>query len=203
MNIIEINEKINSDFDSDIYKQLSDSSLLDVYKHQTSVIKQVEYLKTILEKNNIFKEKIDTIINEYILKLIPPGTKGVVRGNLFNKLVKNKIITDFANKGYEIEFEKKYNNTTDEIPDWYIKNKDIVIIGFNQLDLWSGGAQTNRASKYLNIKLENIKIVNVVCNYIQLTEKSKKVMEIFKKGFMEDKLVYYKRLSELITKLLI
>ena len=58
---------------------------------------------------------------------------------------------------FEIKFETKcLNFITDEIPDWYIskkvapnsdttqntENKPKILIGMNQLDLWSGGHQT-------------------------------------------------------------
>jgi hypothetical protein len=84
--------------------------------------------------------------------LIPAGTKGVIRGNKFNNIVKNYIITiNLDIKRFDICFEKKHNNfITTEIPDWYIYDKSInrIIIGMNQLDLWGGGQQLNRGSKY-------------------------------------------------------
>lgn len=81
-------------------------------------------------------KKINFIINDYILELIPPGTKGVIRGNKFNKIVKNTINNmKLSELRFEICFEKqceKYIMT--EIPDWYIleKSTDKIIIGMNQ-----------------------------------------------------------------------
>jgi hypothetical protein len=42
---------------------------------------------------------------------------------------------------------------TTEIPDWYILEKSTgkVIIGMNQLDLWSGGQQINRGFRAVRI----------------------------------------------------
>ena len=52
--------------------------------------------------------KEQKIIQEYLLQLIPPGTKGVIRGNKFNNIVK-QFITKLAldRVRFEICFEKK------------------------------------------------------------------------------------------------
>ncbi len=77
--------------------------------------------------------------------MIPAGTKGVIRGNKFNKIIKNLIKNfELNEEDFEVCFEKKcekYN--TNEIPDWYIleKSTNKIIIGMNQLDLWGGGQQ--------------------------------------------------------------
>ena len=39
----------------------------------------------------LYSTKKDLIIDDYLLELIPPGTKGVIRGNKFNKIVKETI----------------------------------------------------------------------------------------------------------------
>ena len=74
-----------------------------------------------LEKyiNNETKEKI---IDEYLLNLISPGTKGVIRGNKFNDIIKKFIINLNLDKNkFDVCFEKKCQNyLTNEIPDWYI-----------------------------------------------------------------------------------
>ena len=67
------------------------------------------------------------------------GTKGIIRGNKFNQIVK-KYITNLKlnKKTYEICFEKKCEDIEiSEIPDWFIKNikNNKVITGMNQLDL--------------------------------------------------------------------
>lgn len=84
--------------------------------------------------------------------MIPAGTKGVVRGNKFNNIVKEYIIKiGLDNEKFDICFEKKHDNfITTEILDWYIyeKTTNRIIIGMNQLDLWGGGQQLNRGSKY-------------------------------------------------------
>ena len=57
----------------------------------------------------------------------------------------------------------------------------------NQLDLWSGGHQINRASKYIENNKhnnQNSKLLCVVCNEIQFKNK------IFETGFKNDTLCF-------------
>lgn len=149
--------------------------MIENYKEQKSVIKNIDELKQILKLNGVEDDKIEKIINDYIIKLVPPGTKGVIKGNNFNMYIKECILSLDGIKNEDvfiINFEKKHINfPTDEIPDWYIynKKKDIIMIGMNQLDLWSGDQQINRGFKYINIKNdEKSKIVCVVCNLVLL-----------------------------------
>ena len=86
------------------------------------------------------EETKQNIINDYLLQLIPAGTKGVIRGNRFNNIVKQRIANiKLDTARFEIYFEKKCEtHLTTEIPDWYIleKSTNKIIIGMNQLDLW-------------------------------------------------------------------
>ena len=74
--------------------------------------------------NNIIKNEIkdlECILEKYIDKTYSTGTKGIIRGNKFNNIVKNYLLNLNLNKDkFEICFEKKNNK---------------VIIGMNQLDL--------------------------------------------------------------------
>jgi len=74
------------------------------------------------------KKKTQKIIDEYLLDLIPAGTKGVIRGNKFNKLVKPNITKlGLDTERFEICFEKKCEfHFTTEIPDWYILEKKLI-----------------------------------------------------------------------------
>lgn len=123
-----------------------------------------------MEKHNINDVKIDAIINDYLIDIIPAGTKGTIRGHKFNLIVK-KTIEDIEldNKRFEVCFEK--NNKlvdTNEIPDWYISDKQTgkTLIGMNQLDLWNGGQQINRGYSYLinnKINTKKSKLLCVIC----------------------------------------
>ena len=179
----EINERISNEFSNNIFLEISDNNLIDDYIKTKSVKKEIEKLENILNKyinDNTIK---NNIINDYLLELIPPGTKGVIRGNKFNNIIKNYILNLNLDKNrFIISFEKKCDYfITDEIPDWYIYDlyNNKIIIGMNQLDLWNGGQQINRGYKYiLNNNYDNInnKLLCIVCNKIIL--KSKKIKYI-------------------------
>jgi hypothetical protein len=136
-----INNRILTEICENTIQQLQDTQLLEIYKNTKSVkLKQIK-LHKILETNDVEKIVIDKILYEYILELIPPGTKGVIRGNKFNEIIKLNILNMNLNKDiYDIKFEQNVSgNKITEIPDWYILNKknDKLIIGMNQLDLWN------------------------------------------------------------------
>jgi hypothetical protein len=206
ISIEEVNAKIKKDICYDSIEKLCDAKLMPEYKGCDSVKKEITRLSDILDKNNIDDTTKQKIIDEYIPQLIPAGTKGVIRGNKFNKIVKEYIIMLNLDKDrFEICFEKKcpIHNTT-EIPDWYIldKSNNLVIIGMNQLDLWSGGHQTNRGSKYIDNNehnTNNSKLLCVVCYDIQFKSDKNKAYKLFVKGFENNTLCYLNNISNIIN----
>lgn len=151
--------------------------------------------------------KIIEIKNKYILELIPVGTKGVIRGNKFNQIIKNHINNlNLDETNYDIKFETKCMNVdTSEIPDWYIMNKknNKIILGMNQLDLCKEGQQYNRGSKYLidsKLNNENIKLLCVICNEIKFKTSNNKAFNFFEIGFKNDTLCYINNLENIIKK---
>ena len=187
INLKYINERINNEICYDTIDKLKDNYLLNEYKECKSVQNEINKLDEILEKHKIELEIKKSIINDYLLELIPAGTKGVIRGNKFNSIVKDTIINlKLDTERFEICFEKQCEiSITTEIPDWYILEKSTqkVIIGMNQLDLWGGGQQQNRGSKYLiNNKNNtlNSKLLCVVCNKINFTSNKIKHMNYLK-----------------------
>lgn len=204
MDIDELNSRIQKEICHDVLNQLSDESLMCEYKNCNSVKNQINILKGILEKH-VEPEKNEIIINEYLPQLIPAGTKGVIRGNKFNKLVEHYIMSlNLDNSKYDVCFEKKCEtHMTSEIPDWYILEKDTdkIIIGMNQLDLWGGGQQLNRGSKYLiNNKHNNekSKLLCVVCKDAVFKSKKNKAYNLFDVGFRNNTLCYMNNLKNII-----
>lgn len=201
----EINERISNEFCNNIFLEISNNNLINDYIKSKSVKKEIEKLENILNKyinDNIIK---NNIINDYLLELIPPGTKGVIRGNKFNNIIKNYILNLNLDKNrFIISFEKKCDYfITDEIPDWYIYDlyNNKVIIGMNQLDLWNGGQQINRGYKYiLNNNYDNInnKLLCIVCNKIILKSKNNKIYKLFEIGFKKNTLCYINNLKFII-----
>lgn len=201
----EINARIKKEVCYETLEELTDLKLMSEYKGCGSVINEIKRLSDILEKY-MDEETKQKIIQEYLLHLIPPGTKGVIRGNKFNNIVK-KFIEKMSldTDRFEICFEKKCDgHFTTEIPDWYIleKTTNKIIIGMNQLDLWGGGQQLNRGSKYIEHNKHNnvnSKLLCVVCNEIQFKRKTNKAYKLFETGFENNTLCYLNNLQNIIT----
>lgn len=195
-----INTRIKTEICYNTLSELTDEKLMSEYSECKSVKKQIKILESILDKY-LDKEVKNQIIKEYFKKLIPAGTKGVIRGNKFNKIVKTFITNLKLDDRFEVSFEKKCKGyLTAEKPDWYIleKSTNKIIIGMNQLDLWGGGQQLNRGSKYLeNNNDENIKLLCVVCNEIQFKTETK-AFKLFEIGFRNDTLCYLNNLENII-----
>ena len=201
----EINSRIKEEICYKTLEQLTDVNLMDEYKSCNSVKNEIQKLGNVLEKYTN-KETKQKIIEEYLLDLIPAGTKGVIRGNKFNNIVKQAIIClELDTNRFEICFEKKCDlHFTTEIPDWYIleKSTNKIIIGMNQLDLWGGGHQINRGSKYLidnKHNNENSKLLCVICNEVQFKSKKNKAYKLFETGFKNKTLCYLNNLQNIIN----
>jgi len=201
----DINSRIKKEICYDVLSQLSDENLLDDYKECPSVKNAIKKLEDILDKYLDIETK-QKIIQDYLLELIPAGTKGVIRGNKFNKIVQTFILSlELDTTRFEICFEKKCDDhMTTEIPDWYIleKSTNKIIIGMNQLDLWGGGQQLNRGSKYIENNQHNnkhSKLLCVVCNEIQFKSKKNKAYKLFETGFDNNTLCYLNNLQNIIT----
>ena len=131
--------------------------------------------------------------------------KGVIRGNKFNQIVKEYILSlNLDRELYTVEFESNSSEyITSEIPDWYILHKESkkLMIGMNQLDLWGGGQQINRGSKYILSFPDNSSVLRLVCvvaNPITLTSEKNKSFKLFQKGFELNSLCYLKNLKNII-----
>lgn len=200
-NIDELNLQIRNKYNKniEIWKSLDDKTLYDKYMECQSVKNKINNLKKYLKETNITEEQITNIISnkDFCLEfLIPPGTKGAVRGNELNNIIKNKILSfTFLTEDYDIQFEKKCSNLeTDEIPDFYILNTKLnkAIIG--------GGHQTNRASKYIlnNKSKDDNKFICLIAEYPKLLKSKNKTYKIFSKGFENNTLLYVSDLESII-----
>lgn len=200
-----INTRIKQEICYKTLEQLTDAKLMCEYKDCKSVKNKIKKMSDVLDKY-IDEETKQKIIQDYLLQLIPAGTKGVIRGNAFNKIVKQFITKlELDADRFDIYFEKQCEGYfTTEIPDWYIleKSTNKIIIGMNQLDLWRGGQQLNRGSKYIeNNKhnTENSKLLCVVCHEIQFKSKKNKIYKLFETGFENNTLCYLNNLQNSIT----
>ena len=200
----DINVRIQREINYDILEELKDENLISEYKECVSVINEINNLEKILIKY-VDEEIKQNIIDQYLLHLIPPGTKGVIRGNKFNQIVKKYILElELDPERFDICFEKNCDShSTSEKPDWYILEKftNKILIGMNQLDLWRGGQQLNRGSKYIINNIHNnqhSKLLCVVCNEIQFKNNKNKVYKLFEIGFQNNTLCYLNNLKNII-----
>lgn len=205
MSMEDINSRIKKEVCYETLKELTDVKLMCEYKQCNSVKNEIKKLSNVLEKYTDEETK-QKIIQEYLFQLIPAGTKGVIRGNKFNNIVKQFIIKlELDIVRFDICFEKICpSHFTTEIPDWYIleKSTNKIIIGMNQLDLWGGGQQLNRGSKYIENNKhnnENSKLLCVVCNEIQFKSKKNKAYKLFETGFENNTLCYLNNLQNIIN----
>lgn len=201
-----INTRIKQEICLVTLETLTDTNLINDYIQCNSVQIEIQKLNDVLKKYMIDEETQQKIIKDYILQLIPPGTKGVIRGNKFNKIVQEFITNlELDPERFDVCFEKKCEtHLTTEIPDWYIleKSTNRIIIGMNQLDLWGGGQQLNRGSKYIENNrhnTENSKLLCVVCNDIQLRSNKNKAYKLFNIGYSNNTLCYLNNLQNIIT----
>jgi hypothetical protein len=70
-----------------------------------------------------------------------------------------------------------------------------------QLDLWGGGQQTNRGSKYVinnQVNTEKSKLVCVVCNKINFNSNKNKTYKLFDIVYKNDTLCYIKYIENII-----
>ena len=203
--ILSINQRINREYCEKTFNELSDTNLLPEYIRTKSVKKKIKDIRHILKKHNQNPDVIPSIINDITQLIIPPGTKGVIKGNKFNFIVKQKIIDmKLHHSRFEIQFEKHcLQYLTDEIPDWYIIDHYTkkIMIGMNQLDIWRGGHQLNRGTKYIHHeKFDNTtkKLMCVVCHKIEFKTAKNKAFTLFCKGFQNDTLCYINGLEQRI-----
>ncbi len=211
LSLQQINDRIQAEVCRDTLAKLSDSAMLEEYKASKSMKKNISKLKTVLIKNGITEDKIANIITDYTSSLIAPAVKGTLRGRKFNLIVQEVVLKiaknlHLNNDKFEIKFEKKCKALeTSEIPDWYIweKKTDKVIIGMNQLDLWGGGQQSNRGSKYVTESTQNTqkgKLLCVVCNEVKIDTVNNKTYKLFNAGFTNDTLCYVKNIETIVKK---
>ena len=197
-----INNRIDTEICYNTISKLEDNNLLEEYKKCKSVKNKVTTLSSIMKKYKVSNKILKYIISDYFIHLIPPGTKGVIRGNKFNKIVKKYIEDLNLDNKFDVQFEKQCADTS-EIPDWYIREKKTkkIIIGFNQLDIVSGGQQTNRGAKYLldnKYNTNKSKLLCVICNKINFTSNKNKAFKLFHVGFTNNTLCYLNNLGTII-----
>lgn len=192
--------------DKYLNKCLSDEYVINSWKEGSKNFKNVKNnLSLILNKHfNNSNFILNKLVNDFdfLKMIIKSGTLGVIRGKIFSDYIYNILCAKYKiNQNVEIKREFKINHNINEISDFYICNKkngkEIIIMA--QIDLWTGGQQLNRLSKYVNlslkIKKENSKR-NLFCvvakKYIFKNLKTK-TSKFLAEG-IENKVIFYPRI---------
>lgn len=193
-------EYYTAQYDEKVEHALRDTALFHDFIKEPSVQKQIDVFVDTLLQAGIDESKMNHALDLYLPNLIPPGTKGVVRGRKLESLVQEAIRSLSLSEDYEIRFEKDIKNweLTDETPDFYIKRGDKILIGMVQVDLWTGGAQSNRAFKYVfHPVTPTTKMVSVVCAKPPAMN-SEKRRKLFQHGYEHKTLCYIRGLKDVV-----
>lgn len=204
LTIDQVNEKINKELCMKTIDDLKDKNLVGEYLKTKSVQTRIETLEQILINSTDDEALRQKIIDNYIIELIPPGAKGIIRGMRFNIIIQDTIN---AMKLDPERFTVVYNtmhvkHVTTETPNWYIYEKatEKILIGMNQMDIWTGGFQHGRGIQYIKkIKpSETVKYVCVICTKKEFKSKNNKTFDLFETGFLNGTLTYLGGLNSII-----
>lgn len=199
-------------YDRHTEDKFTDLQLMSSYMTSPSMkngaLKKLEEVKEELElddrQKRMFMKKMLPIV-------IPPGVKANIRGQVFNKYIKN-ILCSFARgkRSVKVEFEKKVAEMS-EIADWVmtIEGSGTRIIGYNQLDIWNGGAQINRGAKYIldeglhrRLQKKNVYIVCIVARKLVLKGGDSKLAHIIDVGIRRNILMWPRGLKKYVKALI-
>lgn len=163
--------------------ELDDDVLFSRYCDTPSVKKRVSEIKSVLREHGLSHSACALLAKK--LLVIPPGTKSHIRGCMFNDIVKREIMKVLGRSKADVcaEFEK-HHACFPEIPDWILSKGNKILVGFNQISLFGGGHQLNRASKYVMddsihrlLSKRRIKMVCVVKDLpVKATGKSRDIL---------------------------
>jgi hypothetical protein len=130
--------------------ELSDDVLMSQYCSTQSVRKRLSQIKNVLLEFGL--THLDASLAAKKLLNIPPGTKAKVRGDQFNRIVANEVRAQMKKLKIDGQIDMQVEKRHDmfhEIPDWILTRDKKVLVGYNQISLFGGGHQLNRASKYV------------------------------------------------------
>ena len=132
---------------------LTDDDMFAYFRKSPSVQHRCDVLRRALESHGMSAVTTASVVREVFDELlVPPGVKAYTRGMLFNQIVQTEL-TDVlcdCQERFVLSFERPLPIVA-EIPDWTLVDAITgrVLIGMNQIDVWSGGHQLNRAGKYV------------------------------------------------------
>ena len=197
MDIEELNACILEQYDRHIDAKFKDYVLMPLFMKSESVVTACKVVECAIDEIVDNKRDKRMFMRKIIPMVIPAGVKGNIRGAIFNKCIAS-ILQRFT-KGMSrvsIAFEVPVPGLS-EIADFVIKTNKKTIVGYNQLDMWKGGAQINRAAKYIldealhqRLNKKNIYVVCVVSRKLELKSTNSKIMNIVTVGLKKDRLMW-------------
>jgi len=180
--------------EDDIYKK---SITKKSYKKR--VVKLTNLIGTLIEDPELI-DKLTVLLSRNFI--VSPQSIGILRGIQFNNLVGDKLYSIFWLDSVKLEVCSEFY---DERVDWVVTYKNKIVVGMNQLDLWGGGAQLNRAGKYI-LSYKKKSTHDLLCVIYndgreKLTHINKQ-FRILDKGIVNNTLCYIENLENILKKLL-
>lgn len=119
--------------------------LSKTYKRKEQLLQKI-----LIDNGGISERSIRSILRQSHSLFVNAATKSVIHGSWFNNRVGAKLIKHFGNcVELEAKLPKCLSGLLHERPDWILTSSEGYIIGYNQISLFDGGHQLNRAGKYI------------------------------------------------------
>lgn len=194
-------------WDHCVYRQVMDIPL-STYRCTRSVMDRVDRLESVLRvETALTSEEIDRVVSACMPSLVPPGTKGAVRGRVFEGIVRDVIMgLSLSNDEFSIMFGDRRMNATyeahgiTEVPDFVIRGSQKTMYGMVQMDLWKGGAQLNRGMKYILHKDHpDTKLLCVVCAPQPPSSASSKIHKMLRYAVEHNRVCHVSGLGQIIN----
>lgn len=209
MTVEEIMAEVDLQYREDILETLSDHNIREQCIKSHSTVKKIKETKRFLSSIELEEQKREQIFQFILDKYLITGSlKGAIRGKKLEKIVEDQLhsihFLKDTNRFRIIIQEKLQIKDVHERPDWQIYDKKTGkrLIGYTQVDLWTGGAQSNRGMKYMEKQdYDNYKFLSVVAKKPSITgDRKTKVIEIFSLGFRNDRLCYPSGIEKIAKK---
>lgn len=179
-----------------------DISSSKIYKNQKTTVDSI-----ISDTIKISARKKGALVERLMSHFVSHGIKSSLRGIKFNNEVAKKIQPLVRRKPHIIFSLETSHRLLFEKPDWMLYNcrTRSTLVGYNQIDLWGGGHQINRGSKYIldqalhaRLSRHKVKLVAVVAGGPSTLTKGTKKYDIVNTGIEKKRLFTPSALPKLI-----
>lgn len=179
---------------------------LDIAKRYISIDSLKSKIANQLHQHHV--ADVNAVLTSIIPLIVPPGLKAVIFGNNFNRLVFERFSRHFMhNPRFECRVEVSVPYLPEKV-DMYIRDTQTgrTIVAYNQLDLWTGGHQVNRADKYIHSDSlydnlpANVTLVCIVCRKPTIKTETSKLYKLFREGMLSGRLLLPNHIDDLVSK---